>query len=468
MFKKIFKSILVWSLIAVVVATGFILFVFYGYFEDRIMETIKSEANMIEAGLENIGMAYFDDYNENGKTRLTWIDADGTVLYDSKVDIGEMENHSDRNEVINAQKNGESEYIRYSATLSQKTMYYARLLDDGTVIRLSYGYDTVGGIFSGMVQPVAIGILLLVVMIYIVADRIAKAIVAPINKIDLENGKLDEEDYTELKPLLSRIKRQNILIDTKVRLLNREHENREAFRRNFTADVSHELKTPLTSILGVSEMMMNGIIKNEDIPDFAGNINKEASRLISLVNDIILISELEGNESYLQKDRVNMVELACSVKERVSVNAAKKNINVTLKFVTADGLVCEEERADELNITILGVYNMLEELLLNLCSNAIKYNKDNGCMDITISESAENIKIIVEDTGIGIPDKYKVNVFERFFRVDKRRSKEVGGTGLGLAIVKHVALFHGGSVKAEDRQGGGTRMIATLPIVKTL
>lgn len=463
MVKKIFKNILIWSLVAVIAAISFILFVFYRYFEARIMETIKSEADMLEAGVENVGEDYFKGFNSNGTTRITWIDADGTVLYDSRADVAQMDNHSSREEVIEALQDGHGEIIRYSSTLSQKTMYYARLLDDGTVIRISYGYDTVGGIFSGMIQPIAIGILLLSIVMYIVADRMANAIVSPINKIDLESGKMDNEaEYTELKPLLSRIHRQNLQIDTKVRQLQREHENREKFRREFTANVSHELKTPLTSISGISEMMMNGIIKEEDIPSFAGNINKEAGRLISLVNDIILISELEGNESYLQKEEIDLVELTRSVKKRVAVNAKRRNISVSLKFVDAHG----NEYNDEDNVPAMiidGVYNMLDELMANLCSNAIKYNREDGYVYITIKDNGEDVEIIVEDTGIGIPDKYKTSIFERFFRVDKSRSKEVGGTGLGLSIVKHVAIFHNGSVKAMDRPEGGTKMVAILP-----
>ena len=270
MVKKIFKNILIWSIVAVVVAISFILFVFYRYFEARIMETIKSEADMLEAGVENVGEDYFDGFSSSGTTRITWIAADGTVLYDSRADVAQMDNHSSREEVVEALQDGDGEIIRYSSTLSQKTMYYARLLEDGTVIRISYGYDTVGGIFSGMIQPIAIGILLLSILMYIVADRMANAIVAPINKIDLESGKMDNEDeYTELKPLLSRIHRQNLQIDTKVRQLQREHENREKFRRDFTANVSHELKTPLTSISGISEMMMNGIMQLRQHPSTA-------------------------------------------------------------------------------------------------------------------------------------------------------------------------------------------------------
>ncbi len=465
MVRKIFKNILIWSLAAVIVAVSLVLFVFYGYFEGRIMETIKSEADMVELGIEHIGAEYFEGFNTEGKTRVTWIDNDGTVLYDSKADKSQMDNHSDREEVVAALGKGDGERIRYSTTLSQKTMYYARLLDDGTVVRISYGYDTVGGIFSGMVQPVAIGILVLSILMYIVADRMAKAIVAPINRIDLENGKMDDGDeYTELKPLVSRINRQKLQIDTKVRQLKREHEGREAFRRNFTANVSHELKTPLTSIIGISEMMMNGMIKEEDIPSFAGNVNKEAGRLISLVNDIILISELESNESNLEKEAVNIVELARDVKERMCINAAKKHISMTLQCIYEDG-----RRLDEMDdmpeMIMSGAYNMLDELLSNLCSNAIKYNRQDGHVDIFIRDDGQNITISVEDTGIGIPDKYKESIFERFFRVDKSRSKEVGGTGLGLSIVKHVALFHGGTVRAEDRPEGGTRMVVVLPKV---
>lgn len=463
MVKKIFKNTFLTSLVAVLLSVCLILFIFYTYFEKQMFKNLKDEVNLISNGIKYAGAEYFVDFTPSDGVRITWIDNDGTVLYDSEASESDMDNHSEREEIVQAFENGESEIIRYSDTLAQRTMYYAKLLSDGTVIRFAYGYNMVSELLITMLQPVIIMMLLLSIFMYLVAKYTSKVIVAPINNINLEEGKMESgTGYTEIKPLLSRIRRQNIQIDTNIRKLKREHETRENFRREFTANVSHELKTPLTSISGISEMMMNGIIRTEDIPEFAGNINKEAGRLINLVNDIILISELEGNESYMQKEKVDLVELAVSVIKRLEIPASKRKVEMELKVLNAAGEIMEEG-ADGRDISIFAVYSMIEQLIFNLSDNAIKYNKENGSVKIIIHDGEENVQIIVEDTGIGIPNTDKVNVFQRFYRVDKSRSKEVGGTGLGLSIVKHVALYHGGSVRAEDRDGGGTRMIAELP-----
>lgn len=463
MVKKIFKNTFLTSLVAVLLSVCLILFIFYAYFEKQMFKNLKDEVNLISNGIKHAGAEYFVDFKPSDGVRITWIDSEGAVLYDSEASETDMDNHSQREEIAQAFKEGEAEVIRYSDTLSQRTMYYAKLLDDGTVMRLSYGYNMIGELLITMLQPVVIVMVLLSIFMYVVAKYTAKVIVAPINNIDLEEGKMASgTGYTEIKPLLSRIRRQNIQIDTNIRKLKREHEMREDFRREFTANVSHELKTPLTSISGISEMMVNGIIKPEDIPEFAGNINKEAGRLINLVNDIILISELEGNGLYMQKEKVDLVELAASVIKRLEIPASKRRISMELQAVNKAGETIKSKEPDT-EISMSGVYNMIEQLIFNLSDNAIKYNKEEGMVRIIIYDGEDSVKIIVEDTGIGIPNADKVNVFQRFYRVDKSRSKEVGGTGLGLSIVKHVALYHGGSVMAEDREGGGTRMIAELP-----
>lgn len=463
MVKKIFRNTFLTSLVAVLLSVCLILFIFYAYFEKQMFKNLKDEVNLISNGIKHAGAEYFVDFKPSDGVRITWIDSEGAVLYDSEASETDMDNHSQREEIAQAFKEGEAEVIRYSDTLSQRTMYYAKLLDDGTVMRLSYGYNMIGELLITMLQPVVIVMVLLSIFMYVVAKYTAKVIVAPINNIDLEEGKMASgTGYTEIKPLLSRIRRQNIQIDTNIRKLKREHEMREDFRREFTANVSHELKTPLTSISGISEMMVNGIIKPEDIPEFAGNINKEAGRLINLVNDIILISELEGNGLYMQKEKVDLVELAASVIKRLEIPASKRRISMELQAVNKAGETIKSKEPDT-EISMSGVYNMIEQLIFNLSDNAIKYNKEEGMVRIIIYDGEDSVKIIVEDTGIGIPNADKVNVFQRFYRVDKSRSKEVGGTGLGLSIVKHVALYHGGSVMAEDREGGGTRMIAELP-----
>lgn len=463
MVKKIFRNTFLTSLVAVILSVGLILFIFYGYFEEQLGVNLKAEGNLLANGLKHAGIEYFEDFTPSEGTRITWIDKDGSVLYDSQADVNNMDNHGQREEIVQAFEKGEADIIRYSDTLSERTMYYAKLLEDNTVIRISYGYNNMGGVFVSMFQSIILALIVLSLVVYLVSKFTAKVIVKPINEIDIESGEMQEiKDYVEIKPLLKRIRRQNIQIDTKVRELKREHERRDVFRREFTANVSHELKTPLTSISGISEMMLNGIIKEEDVPEFAGNINKEASRLISLVNDIILISELEGNEQYMQKEEINVVELATSVIKRLEIPAAKRHVEMSLSAVDRNGESLDIQESIP-KLTVYGVYNMIEHLIFNLSDNAIKYNKEGGRVEIIITEHKKTVEIAVEDTGIGIPDEDKVSVFQRFYRVDKSRSKEVGGTGLGLSIVKHVALYHGGSVRAEDRPGGGTRMVAELP-----
>lgn len=462
MVKKIFRSTFITS-IAVVILTAVIVFGgFYRSFEEQMLEALKTEAALAGQGIKTLGEKYFEDFDLPEGMRVTWIKENGDVLYDSEMDTDGMDNHSQREEIIEALESGEGETVRYSNTLSKKTMYYAKLMEDNTVLRVSCGYETVGLLMASVVKPIIFMLLVLSIIVYIVANYTAKAVVAPINKIDLESGKIsDIKGYVEIKPLLARIRRQNILIDTTIRELKLEHAKRESFRREFTANVSHELKTPLTSISGISEMLMNGIIKPDDVPEFAENINKEAGRLIALVNDIILISKLEENEGYMQKEKVNILDIALSVRKRLEVLAAKKHVTMKVCAINREGIPFDESDSPA-EISYFGVYNMLEELLFNLCDNAIKYNKDNGRVDVCIKDLENQLEIVVEDTGIGIPDEDKNSIFERFYRVDKSRSKEVGGTGLGLSIVKHIAIYHGGSVRAENRPGGGTRMVAIL------
>ena len=469
MVKKIFKNIFLTSLVAVLLSVCLILFIFYEHFETLMMANVKEEANLLINGMSHAGADYFEDFTPSDGIRITWVDADGTVLYDSETEAINLENHKEREEIKEALASGEADIIRYSDTLSETTVYYAKRMSDGTVIRLSYGYNMIADVLKSMLQPVLLMMLVLGAIMYLVAKYTAKVIVSPINEINLEEGRMgDGTNYAELKPLLSRIRRQNIQIDTNIRKLKREHENQENFRREFTANVSHELKTPLTSISGISEMMMNGIIKDEDIPGFAKNINKEAARLINLVNDIILISELEGNDSYMQKENINLVELGLSVLRRLQIPAEKRQVKMQLAAIDKNGnhytnIEQNNESGQLPDICLNAVYSMIEQLIFNLSDNAIKYNKEKGNVYVCIHDDKEHVKIIVEDTGIGIPNKDKVQVFQRFYRVDKSRSKEVGGTGLGLSIVKHIALYHGGKVYAEDRALGGTRMVAELP-----
>ena len=422
MVKKIFLNTFIISMMAIVLSSVVFLWAYYDKTEKRMKSTLETKAILIEEGLNVSGLEFLENVEVSHDIHLTWTDMAGNVIYDN---------------------------IEYSDNMMNKTIYCERILDDGSVIRVASVYGTVPNLMFSMVQPILVVMVVLALVMYIVANYTAKAIVAPINKIDLESGQISSiKGYVEIKPLLSRIRRQNILIDTNIRELKRENARRESFRRDFTANVSHELKTPLTTISGISEMLANGIIKPEDVPEFADSINKESSRLINLVNDIILISRLESDEIVMQKEECNICDIVRQVISRLEHIAAKKKINITYNM--------PEE------VKFVGVFSMLEELIFNLCDNAIKYNYEAGIVNVIVEEDEKKIRIIVEDSGIGIPEEETKAVFERFYRVDKSRSKEVGGTGLGLSIVKHIAIYHKGKVKAENREGGGTRMIATF------
>ena len=422
MVKKIFLNTFIISMVAIILSSVVFLWAYYARTEKQLKSALATKAILLEEGLEESGVKFLENVEVSHDIHVTWTDKDGNIIYDN---------------------------IEYSDDIMNKTIYCDRKLDDGSVIRVASVYGTVQNLMFSMIQPILVVMVVFAVIMYIVANYTAKAIIAPINKIDLESGTMSGiKGYVEIKPLLSRIRRQNILIDTNIRELKRENAKRESFRRDFTANVSHELKTPLTTISGISEMLANGLIKQEDVPEFADSINKESVRLINLVNYIILISRLESDEIVIQKEEVNICDIVSQVIDRLGHIAAKKNIIITYKM--------PEE------VKFVGVFSMLEELVFNLCDNAIKYNYDNGLVNVIVEEEEKKIRIIVEDSGIGIPEDEKKAVFERFYRVDKSRSKEVGGTGLGLSIVKHIAIYHNGKVKAENRQGGGTRMIATL------
>lgn len=424
MVKKIFLNTFVISMVAIVLSSVIFLWAYYERTEKQMQAALETKAKLVEEGIRYADLEFFKNIQVSHDVRVTWKDEHGKILYDN---------------------------IEYSDNMFEKTIYCDRKLEDGSVIRVASVYGTVQNLMFSMIQPMLVVLALLALILYIVSNYIAKAIVAPINKIDIENGKLTEKNgYEEIKPLLSRIRRQKILIDTNIRELKRQNARRESFRRDFTANVSHELKTPLTSISGISEMLANGLIRPEDVPEFAESIHKESGRLISLVNDIILISKLETDEISVQRENINLCQLVENIVRRLEHLAAKKNVLITKNI------------PEELFFT--GVSSMLEEMVFNLCDNALKYNVEGGMINVILESEEQCIRIIVEDTGIGIPDEEKISVFERFYRVDKSRSKDVGGTGLGLSIVKHIAIYHNGKVKAYDREGGGTRMVVSLNV----
>lgn len=379
------------------------------------------------------------DYMENtanfGSSRITWVASDGTVLFDSREDWQAMENHMERPEVVQAMEDGASSEVRHSSTLEERTYYYAVLLNDGTVLRLSISTDSMYALYVSML-PVLLGILVIfIIIVMILARRMTDAIVRPINNLDIVKPE-NSCPYEELRPLLARIHRQN-----------EERQKNEKMRREFSANVSHELKTPLTSISGYAELMKDGMVQPGDVPSFAEKIYKEAARLIGLVNDIIKISRLDERKIGIEKEPVDLYDMAEEVCLRLENVAQKYKVSID---VLGDPVIAQ------------GVPQMIDELFYNLCENAIKYNKPGGSVHVRIGKALDRPQVIVEDTGIGIPKEHLDRVFERFYRVDKSHSRQTGGTGLGLAIVKHVVEYHDGEISLESEEGKGTKITVLL------
>lgn len=548
MNKKIFRSSLLTVCLVLAATIALIMGLLFHFFEKQIQKELANEAGFLAHALENEGAGYFDSFdNKNnklaGNNRITWIDENGTVLFDSRADVSELDNHADRDEIKTAMKEGKGMSMRYSKTLTEKTVNYAIRLSDGSILRVSTEQYTVVTILMGMLQPILFIMFVALILTLVLSARVSKAIIEPINKLDLEVPE-NNETYEELTPLLRKIADQKetigeqladarkkqkefnlitenmsegfLVIDADANLLTynsaalnlleitppadrsvllfcrakefrgvisdvlsgikaentmvreersyslianpvfekesvigavvvildiTEREKRDALRREFTANVSHELKTPLTSISGFAELMKAGDVLENDVTDFSKSIYDEAQRLITLVNDIIKISELDGQSIPYEKETVDLYELSKEVIGRLEKEADKKNITFHLIGGRAE---------------IIGVHKILEEMLYNLCDNAMKYNKENGTVDVLVNQTGDGVNVIVRDTGIGIPISHQDRVFERFYRVDKSHSKKVGGTGLGLAIVKHGALYHHAKLSLESTVDVGT------------
>lgn len=548
MTNKILKSIL--SVAAVVLVASFVIItgVLYQYFGDIQRSQLKDELNLAASATRELGEKYLEELKDS-HYRLTWVAEDGTVLFDNRMDAKEMENHGDREEIKEALETGSGSSSRYSTTLTEQNIYEAVRLEDGSVLRISERRATVLYLVLGMLQPVIIIMAVAIVLSAWLANRMAKRVVEPFNKLDLDHP-LENDVYEELSPLLRRIHRQQqeikrqiqtlkqkqdefdqitgnmketlILLDNTDRIvsinpaaktlfsakagcgedfltvdrkpnmqkalaeakkqgsssfrekrngreyqfeLNRidsagnaaglvvlgfditEKVNAEQNRREFTANVSHELKTPLQSIIGSAELMENGIVKQEDVPRFVGHIRKEASRLLSLIEDIIRLSQLDEGISMPQEDvslRV-LSEEACEM----LFDAAKAKA-VSVEVTGEEGVV-------------RGVRRLLYEVVYNLCDNGIKYNRTGGKVKISIQEKENVVCLKVQDTGIGIAENEQEKIFERFYRVDKSHSKQSGGTGLGLSIVKHAVQYHHGKIVVESEPEKGTVISVLLP-----
>ncbi len=549
MTKKIFQSILLVAgavlLASLLIIMGFL----YSYFGGVEENQLRDELSLAAAAVEDGGTDYLSQLTAD-RCRLTWIAADGSVLYDTKTDAESLENHASRAEVSQALATGTGESTRYSSTLMEKTMYYAQRLDDGTVLRISISRATVGMIAVGMIQPLLIVLIVALILSGLLARRLSRRIVDPLNSLDLEHP-LDNDAYEELSPLLKRIHHQHVEIQTQLRELREktdeftqitgsmreglvlldehgsilsinaaaqalfgadaqcvgrdfltiersheisaaiqaaaadghsevraeragrvyqfdisritsdgkflgtvilafditEQEFAERNRREFTANVSHELKTPLQGIIGSAELIENGMVRPDDLPRFVGHIHAEAARLVTLIDDIIRLSQLDEGDA-MPTEPVDLLAVSQEAAENLHDAAAARNVTVS---VTGQPAV------------LPGVRRLIYEIVYNLCDNAIKYNRDGGRVDVTVAADAGSSSITVADTGIGIAPEHQARVFERFYRVDKSHSKASGGTGLGLSIVKHAVQYHHGRIELESTPGTGTIIRVVFP-----
>ena len=403
----------------------------------RLMEAeIRQEADYICKAVEISGPGYLKQLAlVQESTRITWVDEEGNVLYDSVDEEGRLENHASRPEVKRAFEEGSGQDIRKSDTVGQNMFYYAKKLSDGTVLRVSKTIDTVVSSAIQILPIMAALAVLMLILAWILSKWQVGRLIRPINQLDLEHP-LKNEIYGELTPLLERIDRQN-----------QEKDAVANMRKEFTANVSHELKTPLTSISGYAEIMMNGLVRPEDMEGFSRRIYNEASRLIVLIEDIIKLSRLDEGKVELEKEEVNLYRLTREIVRRLAPQAAARNIQIE---------VMGEE------VLYHGIRQVLDEMIYNICENAIKYNKVGGKVSVWVGSTLKGKKIIVSDTGIGIPEDQQERIFERFYRVDKSHSKESGGTGLGLSIVKHGAMLHNASIHVESELNKGTKMELTF------
>lgn len=447
MRRKIFWYIFAGAMAVFVACFSVTMWAVYGYYAVESQRRLEWDAAYLSAAVEASGAAFLDTMEEPAFERVTWIDQDGSVLYDSVADPGELENHSQREEVLQAREEGRGQSVRYSQTLSTKTTNYAILQSDGRVFRVSSTQRTILNLILGMWLPILAVILLAVALSALLAARVARAVTQPVNAIDLEHP--DEAAvYPELRPLVRRINDQNRQIHRQMELLVREHQSQDRMRREFTANVSHELKTPITSISGYAEIMREGIARPEDIKRFSGKIYDEAQRLQALVGDIIQLSRLEELGGSLDQGPVELYRLCQEAARRYQAQAERRNITLTVAGQPQ---------------SINGSEKLLREMVGNLCDNAIKYNREGGSVTLSVDRIGDCVVLSVADTGIGIPEEDQARVFERFYRVDKSHSKAIGGTGLGLSIVKHGAACHNARIQLESQLGQGTEIRLIFP-----
>ncbi len=437
MRKKIQRSMVMVLAVTLLLSYAIITIITYNRNMAMLEAEVRQEARYIQAAINISGPDYLAEMNGvDWTTRVTQISPEGEVLYDTRRDESTLEDHSGRKEVREALASGEGEDVRMSDTVGQELYYYALLLDDGTVLRASKSMDgLIGTALNNL--PVMAGLaVVMMILAYFMAKWQTNRLVKPIYELDLEHP-LENKTYDELTPFLEAMDKQN-----------REKEAVSNMRKEFSANVSHELKTPLTSISGYAEIMKNGMVRPADVPVFSERIYKEARRLIHLVEDIIKLSKLDEESVELEKQNVDLYEMTREIISRLSPQAQQRNIRME---VTGEP------------VTYFGIRQILDEMIYNVCENAVKYNNENGRVSVWVGNTLEGPKVTVTDTGIGIPMEHHERIFERFYRVDKSHSKERGGTGLGLSIVKHGALLHGAKVTVDSAPGKGTRIEMQFP-----
>ena len=430
MTRTIFRNTFLVGLLVLLMCAGLVFLVQYTQTMEETYAALQQEAVYAEQGMLLGGTEYLSSLGQ--VNRVTWIDGDGGVLYDSEFPLP-IANQKECAEVRAAMSSGEGQGIRTSESSGESTMYYALKCDDGTILRLSRPLSAVREAWL-TVSPVLVLLVLVLLISAVLSFRVARQIVKPINSLNLDNPDLNT--YPELSPLIRRIQEQK-------QTIQEESDRREALRREFSANVSHELKTPLTSISGFAELMAEGVVEDSKVQEFSRDIYKESQRLIVLIDDIIKLSKLDEEAVGPELEPVDLYELAGQVLDSLRPLAETQGIELHLAGSRT---------------VISGVYQLLNEMVYNLCDNAIKYNHPGGSVSVSVTGQAGEACLTVGDTGIGIPPEHQKRVFERFYRVDKSHSKEIGGTGLGLSIVKHGAQYHGARVELESEPGAGTRI----------
>lgn len=443
MKRKIFNNMVYIAVVAVLITTTLLgMFTYYRYME-QVKSGIKDEAAYLAASLNFEDKQNLDKYKDITVTRITRVDKDGNVIYDSSGEEESMGNHKNRKEIKEAYKKGYGEDTRMSKTLRKQTYYYAVKLKDGTILRMSRETQTIVKQMEDII-PIILLMMGVVTVLAVALSRMSTdRIVEPINQIDLIHPKKNKT-YSELTPLLDKIEKQNMDIERQIK----EIKEAENMRKEFSANVSHELKTPLTTISGYAELMKDGLVKPEDMPRFSATIYDEAKRLISMIEGIIKLSRLDENRVQLDWENVDLYELAFSIKNDLTRRSQEEEVAVHIRGV---------------HTKIRGVQQILYEMFFNVCENAIKYNHKGGEVVFTISKMNDYPVVIVEDTGIGIPKEDIDRIFERFYRVDKSHSNQKKGSGLGLSIVKHGAKFHNAEMEVESELGKGTKITIIFP-----